>query len=259
MAHVYACTTAASGASWINKKGLALRSREGESNCGHSESVPWHVVTPGWLAATLKGRGSPTVPVIGMLKYCSDTVRGQEQGGCGAHRKRACSSPALWDKARRWWRRGWWWWGGGDGEGSSASPTRHVSQPEEQWRAIPSISGTGEVSSDPIQDLTVNIKPRVLFCFTMRKYVHRIQSCGRELFSAVVRQREQKKKKRKKQPVTVWHRCWRSWRSSPFFVKLFVRRALQTARQEEIHMQYFDYANLERGGEEKKVGPAAAL
>lgn len=40
MAHVYACTTAASGASWINKKGLALRSREGESNCGHSESVP---------------------------------------------------------------------------------------------------------------------------------------------------------------------------------------------------------------------------
>lgn len=42
-------------------------------------------------------------------------------------------------------------------------------------------------------------------------------------------------------------------------MKLFVRRALQTARQEEIHMQDFDYANLERGGEEKKVGPAAAL
>lgn len=64
-----------------------------EFNCGCSKAVFWHTVTPGWLAVARRGgEDPPQSAVIGMLERCGVTSERREQGGCGAHRNRACSS-----------------------------------------------------------------------------------------------------------------------------------------------------------------------
>lgn len=46
------------------------------------------------------GEDSPQSTVIGMLKHSSVTSERREQGGCGAQRNRACSTPAPLDEVR---------------------------------------------------------------------------------------------------------------------------------------------------------------
>lgn len=195
----------------------------------------------------VKGRGSPTVPVIGMLKYCSDTVRGQEQGGCGAHRKRACSSPALWDKARRWWR--WrWWWGVEDGEGSSASPTRHVSQPEEQWHASPQSPAPARFHQTPLR-MWLSILGRV-YCFVLQcANMCTAYNLAAENFLPPLSDNEsKKKKKRKKTACNGVTQVLRKLKVFAFFCETFCSACTADWKEGGIHMQYFDYANLEGGG-----------
>lgn len=70
-------------------------------NCSCSEVVFWHTITPGWMAAAWqRGEDTPQSTVIGMLEHCSFTSERREQGGCGAHINRACSTPAPPDEAR---------------------------------------------------------------------------------------------------------------------------------------------------------------
>lgn len=71
------------------------------TNCSCSEEVFWNTITPGWMAAAWQGEeATPQSTVIGMLEHCSVTSERREQGGCGAHRNRACSTPAPPDEAR---------------------------------------------------------------------------------------------------------------------------------------------------------------
>lgn len=71
------------------------------------------------------GEDPPQSAVIGMLERRAVTSERREQGGCGAHRNRACSTPSPPDEARA---------GGGwrgvcvRGGGLRPPPTRHVSQ-----------------------------------------------------------------------------------------------------------------------------------
>lgn len=71
------------------------------TNCSCSEKVFWHTIPPGWMAVARQGgEDTPQSTVIGMLEHCSVTSERREQGGCGAHRNRACSTPTPPDEAR---------------------------------------------------------------------------------------------------------------------------------------------------------------
>ena len=48
----------------------------------------------------MRRRASPTVPVIGMLKYCSVTVREENKEAVERIEKRACFSPHCEKKVR---------------------------------------------------------------------------------------------------------------------------------------------------------------
>lgn len=66
------------------------------------------------MAAVWRGEDPPLSTVIGMLEHCSVTSERRELGGCGAHRNRACSTPAPPDEART----------GGNGEELRPDKTR---------------------------------------------------------------------------------------------------------------------------------------
>ena len=108
-------------------RGAGRAKSGGECNCGCSEPVPWHAVTPGWLAAQWGGAGSPAVPVIGMLEYCSVTVRAENKEAVERIEREHVPLPAPRDKVRE----------GESGGVLQPAPTRHVSQPGEQWHASP--------------------------------------------------------------------------------------------------------------------------
>lgn len=69
----------------------------------------------------VRRRGSPTVPLIGMLKYFCVTVRGENKEAVERIEREHVPLPPCKIKREE-----------GDREELFAGPTRHVSQPEEQ-------------------------------------------------------------------------------------------------------------------------------
>lgn len=70
--------------------------------------------------STVRTTGSPTVPFIGMLKYCSVTVRGENKEAVERIDTEHVALPRCEMKRE------------GETERSSEGPTRHVFQPEKQ-------------------------------------------------------------------------------------------------------------------------------
>lgn len=86
----------------INEKKW-VSGRVGKCNCGFSLTCS-HT----WVAGSARGKrgggeGGRFPTAFGMLKYCSAlcySERRGEQGSCGAHRNRACSTLLPWDEVK---------------------------------------------------------------------------------------------------------------------------------------------------------------
>lgn len=147
-ANAYICTATSVSRELIREAGIAKSG--GECNCGCSETVPWHAVTPGWLAAQWE-RGSPTVRVIGMLKYCSVTVRGENKEAV----ERIEREHVLFPGCETQWE--------GETKGELYRPNKTCVTAWGAVTCISSISSTGDTSSVSVRDVTVSVKLLVLF------------------------------------------------------------------------------------------------
>lgn len=145
-ANAYICTATSVSHELIREAGIAKSG--GECNCGCSETVPWHAVTPGWLAAQWEREDPPQ----SVLLVCWNTaVRGENKEAVERIEREHVPFPGCetqWE---------------GETKGELYRPNKTCVTAWGAVTCISSISSTGDTSSVSVRDVTVSVKLLVLF------------------------------------------------------------------------------------------------